>query len=99
MNKMYAIGPLKLEFISRNPDIVQIHDAFTEAELKETAVSVHSTKIEAMTGLKSGSNETEEMSHLPGGQTDIHVESVSSYLIVAIFKSLSCDFVRTFTEC
>ena len=32
---MFAIGPLKMEFLSRNPDIVQIYDAFSDKQIDE----------------------------------------------------------------
>ena len=32
---MFTIGPLKMEFLSRQPDVVQIHDSFTESEMNE----------------------------------------------------------------
>ena len=38
MNKMFTIGPLNMEFLSRNPDIVHIHDAFRADDLNKLIV-------------------------------------------------------------
>ena len=38
-NQVFAIGPLKMEFLSRNPDVVQIHDAFSEKQMNETMLT------------------------------------------------------------
>lgn len=35
VNKVFTIGPLKMEFLSRDPDVVEIHEAFGESDLNE----------------------------------------------------------------
>ena len=69
-----------MEFLSRNPDIVQIHAAFPTAteEMDEELVN---RKVGAITGLQTvneiSTEPTEIVSHIPGGNNDIHVDSVS----------------------
>ena len=44
---MYAIGPLKMEFLSRNPDIVQLHEIFSETGIHKLIFRVN--KLEPST--------------------------------------------------
>ena len=43
MNKIFTVGPLKMEFLSRNPDVVQIHQAFTEANVRKAMTDIGGT--------------------------------------------------------
>ena len=75
MNKIFTIGPLRMEFLSRNPDVVQIHNAFNNADVSElstlsAAPGVKATKnnsrieqkLAAMTGLQhSGLSDSEKL--------------------------------------
>ena len=87
-----------MEFLSRNPDVVQIHGSFTEVEMKEAGSSEDlsgpnltiiedriTKKLEAMAGLHTAGPSTMEarkvVSHIPGGHTDVHVDSVSNTLL------------------
>ena len=89
---MFTIGPLKMEFLSRNPDIVQVHNAFSETEVAEASASnlfpwvtsETDSEIEKKLGMMTGlvtkgpraADPTLLVSHLPGGRSDVSVDSV-----------------------
>ena len=86
-----------MEFLSRNPDVVQVHNAFSDAEVTEMTASTDdagarefqvSQKLAAITGLQttgpSASDPMELHSYLPGGNAETHVDSVSTKLRVLI---------------
>ena len=39
IHKFYTIGPLKMEFLSRSPDVIQIYGAVTEKETEKIILS------------------------------------------------------------
>ena len=87
-----------MEFLSRNPDVVQVHNALSDAEATEMSASTAdagnhsktefqvSQKLAAITGLHttgpSASDPMELHSYLPGGHAETHVDSVSATLRV-----------------
>ena len=90
VNKHFTICPLKMEFLSRNPDVVQVHEAFSHAEVVAISATdfssdvVNSTKhqidqkLGSLTGLEARGPDTVQLvSHLPGGHSDIHIDFVS----------------------
>ena len=81
-----------MEFLSRNPDVTQIHNAFSNADLSELSTSSAAPgvkavknnsrieqKLAAMTGLQDSgpSDKLELVNDLPGGYVDTHVDVVS----------------------
>ena len=83
-----------MEFLSRNPDAVHVHSAFSNAEVAEMSTvgvppGVISTntehrigqKLEAITGLQttrpSAADPAELVHHLPGGNAEANVHTVS----------------------
>ena len=90
-----------MEFLSRNPDAVQVHSAFSNPELAELSAAsvppgVVSTrtehligqKLEAITGLQatrpSAADPAELVHHLPGGNVEAHVDTVSTLRAVIV---------------
>ena len=87
-----------MEFLSRNPDVVQVHNAFSDAEVTEMSTSTDDAgvgsktefrvgrKMAAITGLETtgpiASDPIELDSYLPGGHAEFHVDSVSTILRV-----------------
>ena len=84
-----------MEFLSRNPDVVQVHNAFSNAEITGMSTSTDvagarefqvGRKLAAITGLQtqgpSASDPMELHSYLPGGNAETHVDSVSTKLRV-----------------
>ena len=80
-----------MELLSRNPDVVQVHDAFSDAEVSAMSASNSDSastnmehlieqRLEALTGLQTrgrgASNEVQLLNHLPGGHIEVHVDSV-----------------------
>ena len=93
-NKFFAIGPLKMEFLSRNPDVVQVHHVFSDGEVEEIsasnfhAVGADSTKARSkikqkLSGLQAqGPDVVGIVSHLPGGHSETHMDAVRLEFIV-----------------
>ena len=91
-NKFLTVGPLKMEFLSRNPDIVQIYNAFSDKEIRESILTEANSfngdgeeritkAISVMTGLQRApfvdrSEKTQVVSYVPGGHQALHVDSV-----------------------
>ena len=85
-----------MEFLSRNPDVVQVHNAFSNVEVAEIRASSDSAgantkivnrigqRLTVITGLQttgpSASDPVELDSYLPGGHAETHVDSVSTTL-------------------
>ena len=106
---MLTISPLKMEFLSRNPDIVQIFDAFDTTKfsygglvtgngsLKDLEHVMASSSISDGAGLVSEG--TFQLSQLfPGAPSGIQVDAVSSKL--GNFNCLRFRFIqftKTFT--
>ena len=75
-----------MEFLSRNPDIVQVHHVFSDVEVEEISASSSSSPIstKARSGIKQklsglqarGSDTVGVVSHLPGGHSEIHMDAV-----------------------
>ena len=92
INNHFTIGPLKFEFLARNPDVVQVHNAIDNADLVDMSASGPfprvdlkierqiEQKLAAITGLRtngySAADPTVLRSDLPGGNTDLHVDVV-----------------------
>ena len=87
-----------MEFLSRNPDVVQVHYAFSDAEVTDMSALTADgggrsntefhvgRKLAAITGLQttgpSASDPMELHSYLPGGHAETHVDSVIATLSV-----------------
>ena len=90
VNKIFTIGPLKMEFLSRNPDVVQAHDVLSHAEVMEMRTSILGTssneraqqieqKLGALSGLRThhGSDAVQVTEHLPGEDSETHMDFVT----------------------
>ena len=89
-----------MEFLSRNPDVVQVHSVFSHAVIAEVSASnafprvdtkseiIIEKKLEIITGLRnkgpSSADPTILVSHLSGGRTDVRVDSVCKVLASAL---------------
>ena len=51
------MGPLKMEFLTRNPDVVQIYDAFSESEIEEIIVDAGGLRPSTVVDLKNKSGD------------------------------------------
>ena len=96
VNKVFTIGALRMEFLSRHPDIVQVHDAFSNTELGEASGSkafphvnsqtehVIQQKVKQMTGFVTegarAADPTLVVSHFPGGRTELSVDLVCKFM-------------------
>ena len=70
-----------MEFLSRSPDIVQIHEALSSIspDTEHTVMKERVNRMaEATTGLKSltRTGSLEVVNHIPGGHKDVHVNVV-----------------------
>lgn len=86
-----------MEFLSRNPDIVQVHNAFSETEVAEASASnlfpwvtsETDSEIEKKLGMMTGlvtkgpraADPTILVSHLPGGHSDISADTVGEVCV------------------
>ena len=81
-----------MEFLSRNPDVVQIHAAFTAGTdgMNEGEIN---KKVAAITGLQTlnpaATESIEVVNHIPGGSNEIHVDSVSGITAETAFDLIS----------
>ena len=76
-----------MEFLSRNPDVVQVLDVFSDARVSEILASNSALtgtehriehKLESLTGLQAqGQDGIELLTDLPGGHSDTHIDFVS----------------------
>ena len=93
-HKVLAIRPLKIEFLSRNPDIVQIYDAFHNVKISEDRLTGNESlkSLDHFIARSTISNGASLMSgatfktsqFLPGTPSDAQLDAVSRKLWVLI---------------
>ena len=57
IHNVFSIGPLKMEFLSRNPDVVQIYGAFSEKEISDLVLEAGGLKPSSVVDLKNKSGD------------------------------------------
>ena len=103
-HKIFTVGPLKVEFLSRNPDIVQIYDAFSNvkvsADISNRTDSMSSIEAVIASGLSYGASALAKggehfitSEFLAGAPRHIQVDAVSRKQDVSMdvqFQQMHC---------
>ena len=75
INKFFTIRPARMEFLSRSPDIVLIHNALSSTEIVGVSGTdsnrLLSQRMEQLTGLRSSATNMQIDTQLPGSEVEL----------------------------